>query len=57
MPKAAAVALSVISMVAAVALLLARQWIGAGVAIALAIAFDLLLVRTLLAERAARSHR
>ena len=50
MPKAAAIAVSAISMLAAVGLLIAREWVAAGIAIAIAVVFDLLLVRTLVSE-------
>jgi hypothetical protein len=54
MPKAATIALSMISMLAAVGLLIARQWVAAGVAIAVAVAFDFVLVRTLIADAKSR---
>ena len=54
MPKAAAVAISAISMLAAVGLLIAREWVAAGIAIVIAVVFDLLLVRTLVSEIKAR---
>jgi len=50
MPKAAAIAVSAISMLAAVGLLIAREWVAAGIAIVIAVVFDLLLVRTLVSE-------
>ena len=54
MPKAATIALSLISMLAAVGRLIARQWVSAGVAIAIAVTFDFVLVRTLIADAKSR---
>jgi hypothetical protein len=50
MPKAAAIAISAISMLAAVGLLIAREWVAAGIAIVIAVVFDVLLVRPLVSE-------
>ena len=54
MPKAPIIAISVFSMPAAVGLLIAREWVAAAVAIAIAVVFDLLLVRALVSETGAR---
>lgn len=54
MPTAATSALAPISMLAAVGRLIARQWVSAGVAIAIAVAFDFVLVRTLIADAKSR---
>ena len=37
-------------MLAAIGLLIAREWVAAGIAIVIAVVFDLLLVRTLVSE-------
>ena len=50
MPKAAAIAISAISRLAAVGLLIAREWVAAGIAIVIAVVFDVLLVRPLVSE-------
>jgi len=54
MPKAAAIAISAISMLAAVGLLIAREWVAAGIAIVIAVVFDVLLVRPPQASKSRR---
>ena len=54
MPKVVTLVLSAFCTLAAVASLIARQWVLAGLALAGAAALDLVLVKTLAAERATK---